>query len=166
MITTLLFYGYRYHFWRYQEMHYICVLHTLLCKNYGEKYGHKIQSQWRVSSVQFSHSHVQLFATLWTIARQAFLFITNSPNLFKLMSIDMVGDAIQPSHPLLSPSLPAFNISQHQGLFKWVSSLHQVAKVLDFQLQHQSFQWTLRTDLLSVLASISVLPMNILTDFL
>ena len=68
--------------------------------------------------VQFSHSHVQLFATLWTIARQAFLFITNSPNLFKLMSIDMVGDAIQPSHPLLSPSLPAFNISQHQGLFK------------------------------------------------
>ena len=59
-----------------------------------------------------------------------------------------VGAAIQPFHPLLSPSPPTFNLSQHQGLFKWVSSLHQVAKVLEFQLQHQSFQWTPRTDLL------------------
>ena len=52
------------------------------------------------------------------------------------------------SHPLSSPSPPAFNLSQHQGLFKWVSSSHQVAKVLEFQLQHQSFQWTPRTDFL------------------
>ena len=59
-----------------------------------------------------------------------------------------VGGAIQPSHPLSSPSLPTFNLSQHQGLFQWVSSLHQVAKVLEFQLQHQSFQWILRTDFL------------------
>ena len=59
-----------------------------------------------------------------------------------------VGDAIQPSYPLLSPSPPAPNPSQHQGLFKWVSSSHQVAKVLEFQLQHQSFQWTPRADLL------------------
>ena len=51
-----------------------------------------------------------------------------------------VGDAIQLSHPLLSPSPPAFNLSQHQGLFKGVSSSHQVAKVLAFQLQHQPFQ--------------------------
>ena len=57
-------------------------------------------------------------------------------------------DAIQPSHPRLSPSLPALNLSQHQGLFKWVSPLHQMAKVLEFQLQHQSFQRTTRTDLL------------------
>ena len=55
---------------------------------------------------------------------------------------------IQPSHPLPSPSPPDLNLSQHQGLFKWVSSSHQVAKVLEFQLQHQSFQWTSRTDLL------------------
>ena len=61
--------------------------------------------------------------------------------------VHWVGDAIQPSHPLLSPSPPALNLSQHQGLFKWVSSSHQVAKVLEFQLLHQSFQWTLRTDL-------------------
>ena len=60
--------------------------------------------------------------------------------------VHWVGDAIQPSHPLSSPSPPAFNLSQHWGLFKWVSSSHQVAKVLEFQLQHQSFQWILRTD--------------------
>ena len=59
-----------------------------------------------------------------------------------------VSDAIQPSHHLLSSSPPTFNLSQHQGLFKWVSSSHQVTKVLEFQLQHQSFQWTPRTDLL------------------
>ena len=59
-----------------------------------------------------------------------------------------VGDVIQPSHPLSSPSPPAFNLCQHQGLFKWVSSLHQMAKLLEFQLQYQSFQWTSRTDLL------------------
>ena len=55
---------------------------------------------------------------------------------FTQIHVHWVGDAIQPSHPLLSPS-PAFNLSQHQGLFKWVSSLHQVAKVLEFQLQHR-----------------------------
>ena len=62
--------------------------------------------------------------------------------------VHRVGDAIQPSHPQSSPSSPALNLSQHQGLFKWVRSSHQVAKVLEFQLQHQSFQWTPRTDLL------------------
>jgi len=56
-----------------------------------------------------------------------------------------VGDAIQPSYPLSSPSPPTLNPSQHQGLFKWVSSPHQVPKVLEFQLQHQSLQWTPRT---------------------
>ena len=57
-------------------------------------------------------------------------------------------DAIQPSHPLSSPSPPAFNLTQHQGLFQWVRSSHQVAKVLEFQFQHQSFQWIFRTDFL------------------
>jgi len=62
--------------------------------------------------------------------------------------VHWVSDAVQPPDPLLSPSLPAPNLSHHQGLFKWVSSSHQVAKGLEFQLQHQSFQWTPRTDLL------------------
>ena len=62
--------------------------------------------------------------------------------------VHQVSDAIQPSHPLSSPSPPAFNLSQHQGLFQWVNSLHQVAKVLELQLQYQSFQWIFRTDFL------------------
>ena len=61
------------------------------------------------------------------------------------------GDAIQPSHPLSSPSPPAFNLSQHQGLFQWVRSLHQVAKVLVPQLQHQSFQRIFKLDFLVVM---------------
>ena len=60
--------------------------------------------------------------------------------------VHWVGDAIQPSHPLSSPSPPAFNLTQHQGLFQTVSSSHQVAKVLEFQLQHQSFQWIFSQD--------------------
>ena len=62
--------------------------------------------------------------------------------------VHWVSDAIQPSHHLSSPSLPGFNLSQHQCLFQWVSSLHQLAKVLEFQLQHQSFQSIFRTDFL------------------
>ena len=59
----------------------------------------------------------------------------------------MVSDAIQPSHSLSSQS-PTLNLSQHQGLFKWVSSSHKVAKVLESQIQHQPFQWIFRTDFL------------------
>ena len=62
--------------------------------------------------------------------------------------VHWVGDVIKSSHPLSFPSPPAFSPSQHQGLFQWVSSLHQVAKVLEFQLQNQSFQWIFRTDFL------------------
>ena len=65
--------------------------------------------------------------------------------------VHRVGDAIQHSHPLSSPSPPALNLSQHQGLFKWVSSLHQVAKVLEFQLQHSGLI-SFRTDWLDLLA--------------
>ena len=64
--------------------------------------------------------------------------------------VHWVGDATQPSHPLLSPSPPDFNLSQHQGLFQWVRSLHQVAKVLELWLQHHSFQWIFGTDFLQV----------------
>ena len=70
--------------------------------------------------------------------------------------IHWLGDAIQPSRSLLSPSRPAFNHSQHQGLFKWVSSSYQVAKVLEFQLQHQSSEYSglisFRMDWLDLLA--------------
>ena len=62
--------------------------------------------------------------------------------------VHWVGNAIQPSHPQSFPSLPALNLSQCQGLFQWAGSLHQVAKVLELQLQHQSFQWILSVDFL------------------
>ena len=62
--------------------------------------------------------------------------------------VHRVSDATQPSHPLSSPSPPAFNLSQHQSLFQWVGSLHQVGKVLELQLQHHCFQWIFRTDFL------------------
>ena len=65
---------------------------------------------------------------------------------FTQTHVHWVSDAIQPSHPLSSPSPPAPNPSHHQGLFQWVNFLHEVAKVLEFQLQHQSFQWAPRTE--------------------
>ena len=108
-------------------------------------YGPILTSISIYSSVQ-SLSHVRLFATTWTAARQASLSITNPQ--FTQTHIYWVGDAILPSHPLPSPSPPASNLSQHQGLFQWVNSSHEVAKVLEYQLQHQSFQWIPRTDLL------------------
>ena len=82
--------------------------------------------------VKFSHfSCVRLCATTWTVARQASLSITNSWSFLSL-KLHQVGDAIQPSCPLSSPSPPAFNLFQQQGLFQWVSSSHQVAKYWSF----------------------------------
>ena len=108
---------------------------------------------YRFSSVQ-SLSRVWLFVTPWSTWSPAapdscstlgFPLLHYLPE-FTQAHVHWFGDAIQPSHPLSSPSPPAFNLSQHQGLFKWVSSSHQVAKVLELQLQYQFFQ---------------VLPMNI-----
>ena len=67
---------------------------------------------------------------------------------FALTHVHWVGDAIQPSHPVSPPSPLALDLSQHESLFQWVSSSHQVAKVLEIQLQPQSFQWIFRTDFL------------------
>ena len=102
-----------------------------------------------ISSIQFS-SVAQLCPTLWNPVDCSMpgLPVNRQFLEFTQTHVHWVGDAIQPSHPLLSLSPPAFNLSQHQGLFKWVSSLHQMAKVLEFQLQHQLFQWIFRTDLL------------------
>ena len=67
---------------------------------------------------------------------------------FTQTHIHRVGDAIQPSHTMSSPSPSAHNPHQNQSLFQWVTSSHEMAKVLEFQLQHHSFQWKPRTDLL------------------
>ena len=90
---------------------------------------------WSVQSL----SHVQLFATPWTAAHQACLSINQLPEIAQT-HVHCIGDAIQPSYPLSSPYPLAFNLSHHQGLFQWVSSLPQVAKVLEFQLQHQHWK--------------------------
>jgi len=83
-------------------------------------------------------SHVQLFVTPLTAACQLSLSITIFLSLLKLMSIESMMPSI---HLILSsPSPLALNVSQHQGLFQWVNSSHQVAKILELQLQHQSFQ--------------------------
>ena len=95
-----------------------------------------------------------LFICTWSVAKSyvtlcdpkhpRFLALHRLPQ-FAQTHVHWVSDAIQPSH-FLSPTSPSFSLSQHQGLFRWASSLHQVAKVLELQLQHQSFQWIFRTD--------------------
>ena len=92
-----------------------------------------------------SVSHVRLFVISWTAAHQASLSFTISQSLLKLMSIEltMPSNHLTLCHPfLLLPSI----FSQHQGLFQWTGSSHQVAKVLELQLQHQPFQWIFRID--------------------
>ena len=126
-------------------------LHDFLCVPVSRK------GTWNYSlsflktlSVQFSSvqllKNVWLFATPWIAAPQASLSITNSRQVHSNSC-----PSRRWCNPTISSSVvpsPALSLSQHQGLFKWVSSPHQVAIVLEFQLQHQSFQWTPRTDLL------------------
>ena len=102
------------------------------------------------SKYQLTHLVTQLYKTLcdpMDCSTPGFPVHHQLPELAQT-HVHQVGDAIQPSYPLSSPSPPAFNLSQHQGLFQWLSSSRQVAKVLEFQLQHQSFQWIFRTDFL------------------
>ena len=100
---------------------------------------------FRFSSVQ-SLSHFQLFQTPWTAACQVFLSITNSWSLLKLKSTELV---MPTNHLILChPFCSRLQSFQDQGLFQWISSSHQVVRVLEFQLQHQSFQWIFKTDFL------------------
>ena len=124
-----------------------CICFAIICWTHFMVLGGILHEEiTQFSSVQ-SLSCVRLFATPWTAALQALLSITNSQSLLKLMSIESVMPYSH-LHPLLSPSTPTFNFPQHQGLFQWVGSLHKVAKVLEPQLQHQSFQWIFKTDFL------------------
>ena len=110
---------------------------------------HLLQISQSITSVQFS-SVAQLCLTLWdpmNCSTPGFPVHHQLPELTQ-SHVHRVNDAILPSHPLLSPSLPAFNLSQQQGLYQWVSSSHQMAKLLEFPFQHQSFQWIFRTDFL------------------
>ena len=98
--------------------------------------------------VVHSLSHVQLFVTPWTAAHQVSFLVLHYLAEFAQTHVHWLSDAIQSSRPLLPPSPPVLNLSQHQGLFQWVGSLHQMDKILELQLQHQSFQWIFRVDFL------------------
>ena len=102
----------------------------------------------KVGSVQFSRSVVSNSLRPMDCSTPGLPVHQQLPKLAQT-HVHRVGDAIQQSHPLLSPSPPTFNLSQHQGLFKWVSSSHQVAQGLEFQHQHHSFWWIFRTCFLS-----------------
>ena len=124
----------------YQVMRVVKIYHVpSTCKTYN-----RLSS--RIVVVQLL-SCVQLFAIPWSAAHQASLSFTIFPE-FAQTDVHWVGDAIQPSHPLSPSSPPALNLPQHQGLFQWVSSSHQVIRILKFQLQHQSFWWIFRVDFL------------------
>ena len=104
-------------------------------------YYHPAYLPYMQSSVQFS-SVTQLCPTLCDPKNHSTLGFPVHHQLPESAQthVHLVGDAIQPSHPLLSPSPSDLNLAQHQGLFKSVSSMHQLAKALEYQLQHQSFQ--------------------------
>ena len=123
------------------RLSYIADKNTKWCNPYGWECS---SIWWKISSVK-SLSHVWLSATPWTAGSTPGFPVHHQLPELAQSQVHWVCVAIQKSHPLLSPS-QAFNLSQHQGLFNWVSSSHQVAKVLE--LQHQSFQWTPRTDFL------------------
>ena len=96
-------------------------------------------------------SLTKLCPTLWdpmNCSTPGFPVLRYLPELAQT-HVHRVGEASQSSHLLSSPSPPAFNLSQYQGLFQWVSSSHQVAEVLEFHLQHQSFQWIFKVDFLN-----------------
>ena len=159
----------------YIKLALVIYFHMVMCmfQYYSLKSSYLTVSNWVQESVlyvcvSFAALHVELSVPSFQIPSGPFSSVPQScPTLCHPMNHSMpglpvhhqlpeftqthvhwVGDAIQPSHPLSSPSPPAPNLSQHQSLFQWVNSSHEVAKVLEFQLQHQSFQWTPRTDLL------------------
>ena len=99
------------------------------------------------ASVQFSHSVMSNSLRLHELEHARPPCPSPTPESTQT-NVHWVRDVIQPSNPLSSPSPPAPNPSQHQGVFQWVNSSHEVAKILEFQPHHQSFQWTPRTDLL------------------
>ena len=126
--------------------HYYSLLKGFVLAHFCMTTSLLLSSQYWSSSVQFSHS-VMSDSLRPHESQHTGLPVHHQLPEFTQTHVHRVSDAIQPSHPLSSPS-PALYLSQHHCLYKWVSSSHQVAKVLEFQLQYQSFQRTPRTDLL------------------
>ena len=127
---------------------YFCNLPVPQHSNYISERNHKCMAYfWSLYSVTLDYMSVHhQFISVSSVAQLCLTLCDPMPGLpvyhqlpeSTQTHVHWIRDAIQPSHPLL-PSSPALNLSQHQGLFEWVSSSHQVAKVLELQLQHQSF---------------------------
>ena len=124
-------------------MHHVAVLDT------GDTEVNEVEftmetGGWALLLLLLSHRHVQLFVTLRTVARQASV----AHHLLKFAQVQVRGisDAIRPSYPLTHSS-PTLDLSQHQGLFQRVGFSHQMIKILEVQLQHQSFKRVFRVDL-------------------
>ena len=146
--------------------HLTCLLRNLVCRSGSNSWtwiwNNRLVLNWErsmsrlcqvyilspcFSSIQFSCSFV--FNSLQPHGLQHARLPCPSPDPEAYSnSSHWVGDAVQPSHPLLSHSPLTFNLSQHQGLFKWLISWHQMARLSVFQFHHQSFQWIFRTDFL------------------
>ena len=145
----------------------LCLVHSWICLPFASHIGRikYIAIEWMIELLIFFFCYWLIWALAYEKLYQFSSVTQSCPTLSNAMDCSTPGlpvhhqlpeftqthwvsDAIQPSHPLLSLSPPAFNLSEHQGLFKWVSSSHQVARVLEFHLQHQSFQWIFKTDLL------------------
>ena len=109
-------------------------------------YNSHSEPQFFKNKFQFSHSVASCSLRFHELCSTPGLPVHHQLLEFTQTHIHWVSDAFQPSHPLSSPSLSTFSLSQHQGLFKCVSTSHQIAKVLEFQFQHQSLQWIFRTD--------------------
>ena len=130
------------------DLHYCVSLCMRMQKQRGARGLSVIQKicLYELKCLLFSHS-ICLFVTPWTAACQASLSFSISGSLLKFMPSESIM-SFQPSYPLLPHYPPAFDLSQHQCLFQWVSSWHQMAKELELLLQHQSFQWIVRVDFL------------------
>ena len=127
--------------WFEEWLRFLSSIPQTTCLRNGKRIHTEVHCTY--GSVQFSRSVILTLCDPMDCSMPGFPVHHQLPE-FTQTHVHWVGDAIQPSHPLSSPFPPAFNLSQHQGLFQWVSSSHLVAKVLGLQLQHQSFQWIFR----------------------
>ena len=110
--------------------------------------GYEYSNMHEKNLTNYSHNFSVQFSHVPTLCTTPGLPVHHQLLEFTQTHVHRVSDAIQPSHPLSSSFPPAPNPSQHQSLFQWVNSLHEVAKVLEFQPYHHSFQRTPRADLL------------------
>ena len=144
------------HCWLRELVHNILPIHILV--KFSIPIEEPLPGIPRIWGVQIETQHVKAAALEMLLLFQSFPTLCDPvdcsmPGIpvphhllkFTQVHVCYFGDAIQPSHPLM-PSSSALNLSQHQRLFQWVSCSNRITKILEFQLQHQSFQWAFEVD--------------------